>query len=265
VAEPTLVQVSASNHTDTSATETTASFTWQSGDVFHILGGTEDNANSLLATPSTAGSNLTFSLITATNTGSTAKAYYWRGTASGAGSGTITSAGSGGGLRRGITAWQYRGTDGQGTPQTIAASSAKTISVTRGQANSHIIEILADWNAVGDVTTDPTPAGGNQRVEVSNAGNVDFFVTDWGDQGATGTTAYGITNHTGTVNMAGIAVEILGTAGGASATRGTPFGHQGTAFNGGRTFNGILNRELLAWQRHQNLLRSATMRISARG
>lgn len=32
------------------------------------------------------------------------------------------------------------------------------------------------------------------------------------------------------------------SSGGGSTTRGTPFGHRGTAFNGGRTFNGILQR-----------------------
>jgi hypothetical protein len=30
------------------------------------------------------------------------------------------------------------------------------------------------------------------------------------------------------------------TAGGGGTTRGTPFGHRGTAFNGGRTFHGII-------------------------
>lgn len=33
-----------------------------------------------------------------------------------------------------------------------------------------------------------------------------------------------------------------GGGGGGGATRGMPFGHQGTAFNGGRVFTGILNR-----------------------
>lgn len=42
-------------------------------------------------------------------------------------------------------------------------------------------------------------------------------------------------------------------AGGAATTRGTPFGHRGTAFGGGRTFHGILNRER-SWQLQRSLL-----------
>jgi hypothetical protein len=40
-------------------------------------------------------------------------------------------------------------------------------------------------------------------------------------------------------------------AAGGGATRGTPFGHRGTAFNGGRTFHGILARTNAAYARRR--------------
>lgn len=217
MAEPTLVDYQQSTWTDTSSgTETTPSFTWLTGDVFHILGCTED-ASVTLNLPTATG--LTFTEITAVTGASRTRAYYWRATAASGGSGAISATtGDGTGSARGISVFQYRNTDGAGTPQTITGSSAKVISVTRGQANSHIILAMGDWNNVGDVTVDPSPAGGTQRVAASVAGRADFFVFSWGDQGATGTTNYGITNHTGTVDMTGIAVEILGTAGGGGSS-----------------------------------------------
>lgn len=220
MAQPTLVDSGSSDYSDViTGGEATKSFTWVTGDVFHILGHTEDNGVTL-NTPSTAGANLTFSLISSTNTTNTTKAYYWRGTATGSGNGTITATSNGTTNARGLTAFQYRSTSGQGTPQILDGSALKTISVTRTQANSHIIETLGDWNEVGDVTTDPTPAGGNQLIELAVSGRIDFFVTQWGDQGATGTTSYGLTNHTGTVNLSGIAVEIKGISGGQTVAIG---------------------------------------------
>jgi hypothetical protein len=218
MAEPTLVAYAgAINATGTA--RTTASFTWQSGDVFHILGITDDNGH-LLALPSTAGSNMgTVSEIFASEAASTSKGYYWRATATGAGSGTFGSTITNSGDAGGIAVWQYRATDGQGTPATQVGVTAKTTDVARGQSNSHVISVQGDWAQVGDVVTDPTPAtNATERQTEAFSGKCDVFVQDWGDQGGTGTTAYGITNHTGTVTMTQIAVEIFGSAGGGGAT-----------------------------------------------
>lgn len=46
----------------------------------------------------------------------------------------------------------------------------------------------------------------------------------------------------------------MGGGGGASATRGTPFGHRGTAFNGGRTMQGpLMSREHMLWREAEQL------------
>ena len=221
MAQPTLVAYSQSTWTDQTgavAETTAASFTWQSADRIHVLAATDD-LGITLQTPTTAGANLTFSLISSTAGASNSRTYYWRGVASGAGSGTITAdSGEATNGVRGIAVFQYRASDGEGTPVTQTGSTSKTMSLTRGQANSHVIQVMSDWAAINDTTTDPTPAtNATERVAANITGLVDHYVNSWGDQSGTGTTSYGITNHTGTVDMSGIVVEILGTASGTSS------------------------------------------------
>lgn len=219
--QPTLVAYSESVWTDTgTAANATASFTWVNGDIMYVLGGTCDTGVTF-ATPTTAGSNMgTFSLVTSVTASSSARAYYWKATATGSGNGTITASctGGGGGAANvgGISVWQYRDVSGEGTPVTLNASASKTMSITRATANCHVLQVMVDWNEVNDIVTDPTPAtNATERETSAVSGQADFFVTEWGDQGATGTTSYGITNHTGTVKISGIALEIKGVASGA--------------------------------------------------
>jgi hypothetical protein len=56
-----------------------------------------------------------------------------------------------------------------------------------------------------------------------------------------GTTSFTATRATAPALAATTNVQVLAfSTGAAGATRGTPFGHRGTAFNGGRTFHGII-------------------------
>lgn len=210
---PTFADFQQSTWTDlVSSSEVTASVTWQAADDVYVVGMTEDNGHTL-GVPTASG--LSFSQVTATNTASNCKVYLWKATAGSGSSGAITATVTGGSGMHGIAALVVRGSDGNGTPQTIVGSSAKTISVTRTQANSGVLAVFGDWNAVNDTTVDATPTG-TVRI-AANTANGTGFVLSWGDQGATGTTSYGLTNHTGSVKMAGIAVEIKGTTGGGGA------------------------------------------------
>lgn len=241
MAEPTFVEYDESTFSDSGATdELSGASSWQTGDIVLVFGAASDNAAAdQLGTPTVSGGSgtgLTFSLLASVNNGSGSndtQVYLWTATAAGNGSGQIASVttpggGTPGNRRLGIAVMVYRGSDGLGTPVTIDGSSAKTISVTRAQANSHIALMMADWNQVGDVTVDATPTG-TVRHASAQSGEADFFVCSFGDQGATGTTSYGITNHTGTVDMSGIAVEVKGTAGGGGDARGKLIG--GDLFN----------------------------------
>jgi hypothetical protein len=224
-AQPTVVSYGSSTFSDAGNTnEVVAGVSWQTGDIVLALGGVGNNAGAnQLATPTVTGgtgTGLTFSLLASVNNNSAfddAQVYVWSATAAGNGSGSIQSASSAGSSRRnGIGIFVFRGTDGLGTPVALDGSTAKTISLTRGGTNSHVVEILVDFNQVGDVVVDAAPSGAVRFAE-AEAGEADFFVLSWSDQGSTGTTAYGLTNHTGSVDMSGIAIEVLGTAGG-----GTP-------------------------------------------
>ena len=212
MAAPTLTSYAQSTWTDTpalNANDVTASLSWNSGDTVYVLGGTED-ASKTFGTPTATG--LTFALVTSITTASNCAAYLWTATAGSTSSGAITSLLSGSATGAGgLSAWAFNG-QGIGNTATISGSTAKTISLVRGGNNSAVIVFLGDWNQVGDVTVTPSPSGGTQRVAVAVSGRADFFVFDWGDQGAAGTTSYGIASHTGTVKMTGIVVEVLGTA-----------------------------------------------------
>ncbi len=223
---PTLISVTPSTFSDSGTTdEATASVSWQSGDRILVKGmwsNNQSSSNDGISTPTATG--LTFSLIGSVNTtlvtgGDDTINYMWSALAGSNGSSVVSAVTTttDTAKRGGIVVEVWRGSDGFGTPATLDGSSAKTISLTRGSANSCVSLCMADWNQVGDVTVTATPTG---TVDLASAqsGQADFFSVTYGDQGATGTTSYGIANHTGTVDMSGIAVEILGTAGGGGST-----------------------------------------------
>ena len=218
MAEPTAADYQESDFTDVYTTdELTASVTWGAGDIILVFGAISNNESStVLGLPTVTG--LTFAELASLNENTDARddtvVYLWSATAGSSGSGQIASVTSGGisTLRSGLAVLVYSGSDGLGTPVTMDGGTGKTISVTRAGDNSHVALIMADWNQVGDVTVDATPTG-TVRKATALSGQMDVFVCSFGDQGSAGTTSYGITNHTGTVDMSGIAIEIKGTAG----------------------------------------------------
>lgn len=227
---PTLIDVQSSDWSDTAAGEATASMTWQAGDVFVVVGGTQDGTGGL-QNPTATG--LTFSApLTSVNEGDTTDTvnYVWVTTAAGAGSSAISASPSDAESKfmRGITAYQYRGSNGATNTNTLDASAAKVISLVRANDNSAVVTILGDKNFVNDVAVTPDPASGG-TVDVATRVNLraTFFVAHWTDQGVAGTTSYGITDHTGTVDMSGVAVEVKGSTsaetGGISSVKSVAF------------------------------------------
>lgn len=222
--QPTRVSFTAGTFSDNgNINETVAGISWQAGDIVVVFGGTSNNtAANQLATPTVtggSGTGLTFTPIDSVNNDNAndgASVMMWTATAAGTGSGTIQSVTSApSGLHNGLGVFVMRGATGLGTPVKFDNSAAKTFSLTRAQANSHVIGMLVDWNQAGDVTVTTTPAGTVEFAE-AEAGQADYFILSFGDQGATGTTSYGIGSHTGTVIMSGILVEVKGTIGGGS-------------------------------------------------
>lgn len=124
-----------------------------------------------------------------------------------------------------------------------AVSSALTLNVTGTAGGVTVATHVRNGSdpfgsGVGTlfwVFDDFNPGGGGARLLNTNGTNAyDFNSGDF----------------TGSI-WATAGLHLVAASGGAAATRGTPFGHQGTAFNGGRTFHGILQREA-AWPQPRN-------------
>lgn len=211
MAAPTLTSQTGSTWTDISATDTTGTLTWNTGDLILVIGVTEDQS-ATFNTPTATG--LTFSALgTAITASSSCWVHAWSATAASSGSGTVSAtANLGGSAARGIHAFAYGGCTGFVRTNLGTQSSTQTVSVTRTQANSAMVFWSADWSASGTAGLGWTPAGQTQAQAISIA-NYSAFAAYWGDQGSAGTTSYGTTGLTGTKYSIS-AVEVLGTVSG---------------------------------------------------
>jgi hypothetical protein len=220
VLAPVVVFYGNSDVTDGSGVnETVAGVSWVAGDRVLVFGAvSSDGAANQLATPTItglSGTGLTFALDASVNNSATntdTQVFQWTALATGTGSGTVQSVNTAGGsLRAVITVTVYRGCSGFGTPVALDASAAKVISIPRVRPNSAVAVMMADFNAVNDTVVDATPTG-TVRFAAFETGQATFFYVTFDDQGVPATTNYGITNHTGTVDMSGLGVEAFGTA-----------------------------------------------------
>lgn len=216
---PTLVGTSGNTWTSVAGgvARTTGSLTWEAGDVIVVMGVTENNTQTF-AIPTATG--LTFSLITTTNVSSTCKGYAWSATATNNGSGTINSDTSSSGEMANIEAYVYRGSDGVGNNAASAAGTGTTISLSRSSNNSAVAWAGCDYSATNDTVVTPTPAGGTQDQAAYLLNDATMFAFHWDDQGAAGSTNYGVTGFAGGV-FTKVAVEIKGTS--TKVTRQTGF------------------------------------------
>lgn len=120
-----------------------------------------------------------------------------------------------------------------------AAAGDGATSVTISSATD---DMCVDW-FYGSSTTIAVEAGQDLRFESESFGagpspDVDCCGTST-EAGATSVTM-GWTRADTTYGAGQVAVNINAVGAAPSTTRGTPFGHRGTAFNGGRTFHGII-------------------------
>jgi hypothetical protein len=149
-----------------------------------------------------------------------------------------------------------------GTPlgPTGVATAAWSTGNYSIQAGSVIVGTCWNENTASGNTAS---AGSTEAWEIAQAGGPYSHVAEYRIEGSAG--SYAVAGTWGAAQKnTNIGVAYLAAAGGGGATtRGTPFGHRGTAFNGGRTFHGIINREA-AWQALQNLSLLERMRISER-
>jgi hypothetical protein len=122
-----------------------------------------------------------------------------------------------------------------------------------GTLNTTATAFITQWNVnyAGELTT---PAGswvgGDEDVEVGGREIISKVQT--GSVSGFDPTTTGVVS----VNWNAICAAFKEVV--AGATRGKPFGDEGTAFDGGRTFTGPLSMGRDSWQAQQNLLSLAT-------
>jgi len=185
---------------------------WQTGDTVCVFGATAQASSTTLGTPTHSGANLpAFSAVgAAVGSGAQCWAHTWSATATGSGSSVISETATSSSDPWGIIAWVIRGSDGVGIRATLV-SAAKDVSLTRSDAHSLVLEIIADY-AAGSATLTWTPTGETQREATQAAGLYTVGVADWGDQGSAGATSYGVSaGFDATGPLTKIALEILGT------------------------------------------------------
>jgi hypothetical protein len=116
-------------------------------------------------------------------------------------------------------------------------------SITPSQDNEVIISVTAFNSTVATMSIDNSmsiPTGLNVSRSVNNQGGA----MAWKQQATAAAIDLTWTLSSGTtlIETAVASFKFSGGGGGGGTTRGTPFGHRGTAFNGGRTFHGIINK-----------------------
>lgn len=203
----TLSDYQQSNWTDSASPETTTSVTWAAGDLIVVLGVTADDSVTL-STPTATG--LTFSAVSGspTTTNAQCKMYGWSATAASSGSSTISSTITST-PTAGIAAFVFSNAGGVGATQFVAGVGAtSTQNLTRTGSGSHVVQAWCDWAAVNDTTVSWTPASFTQRINSWVSGVATYFVANWGNQGAAGTTSYGFTAGSGTSFSTGL-IEVL--------------------------------------------------------
>lgn len=210
---PTLSATSGNTWTTTTGTtRTTGSVSWNIGDVLLVMGATEGDPVTL-STPTTAGSGVTFALVTnfPTATPGAAKVYAWSATASAASSGTITSNNNGASMSN-IQVFVYSGSGGIGNSAVLATGVADTLSLTRGSDNSAVVWVASDFGATNDTTVAAVPvSGGTQRQAAFVTSAATMFLFDWTDQGTAGATSYGISGFVTADNFTKGVVEVKGS------------------------------------------------------
>ena len=219
---PSLIAYSETTWTGFGA-KSTGSVSWNAGDVVVVVGGSETSVHAVTLPTFSGG---TFAAISgaACTAGSDCYANAWSCIPAGSGSGAVSSTGTGGGYDYGIAVWVWRGSGGIGNVGASGATANTNItqSLIRSGGNSCVVGGMFDWGAGAVTGYAWTPSAANDRQHAKDGSRYTYYVADWGDQGSSGTTSYGLTGISGNGALARLFVEILGTAtSGATVTMGS--------------------------------------------
>ena len=204
---------------DTSTTPKTATPTTSAGDVLAVLSAAEDN-DATLGTPS--GNSLTYTLRqqSANTPDDASRVAGWTAPATAAVGWTLTQTRAGTALKWGFDAFRFSGSDGVGgSAVATAGSGGPSLNITTTGANSAVVVIVADWNAVDGTTRTwrtvngvaPSAGNGQETVYFRNGSNYTVYAAYYSDVGAAGVKTVGLSAPAGQIYSI-VAIEILGTA-----------------------------------------------------
>lgn len=184
-----------------------------------------DNGNVGTQTPSMTG--VTWTQVVQQGALSSGDAYLemWTGTATSAGTYTLTISRNQSGLsyfQIGCSVW--RDSDGFGVnTEEIDTSGAPSLDITTTEPHSALMGANSDWNAVDGASRvwrtingiTPTAGNGGEESYARNGSFAGFYTAHYTDVGPVGVKAFGLSSPGGQDAAIGV-IEILGTAGGAA-------------------------------------------------
>jgi hypothetical protein len=208
MAAPTLISYTETAWNATGTSKSSASISWQTGDVICVIAGSEANDN--LSVPTATG--LTFASqknnVAASTCGTRVSAVV----AGSNGSDAVTVTNPSSVSDWGFGVWVWRGSGGIGN-SSEQHTATLTVSLTPTAADSAIVWGAFDFAAAALQTITPTPS--NTRQRVVDSGSYTLYVADLLDQVSGGAVSYGISGA-GSGPFSIVVLEIKTGAGGAA-------------------------------------------------
>lgn len=182
------------------------------------------SADSPQTISSPTGGSLTYTLQNSNVISSNCNTYIWTAIPTTQQTFSLGLTGSSNGNMWSANVLTWSGSDGVGASTKNNGTDGPTLNITTTADNSAIAVIVADWNAVDGATRTwrtvngiaPTAANGHEKTYFRDASNYTVFGAVYPDAGAAGVKTVGLSAPSTGVKYTIIAVEIKGTASGAS-------------------------------------------------
>jgi formylglycine-generating enzyme required for sulfatase activity len=205
----TMVQEAETVWNTSTLSKTTASFNVQTGDVLVAYASAENGVNPALTI---SGGSLTWTLRQSIHTGnSDADVYIWTAVANATTAMTVTFTMGSTGVQYGGNVLTFRNSGGVGASSSTSATGGPFLNLTTTKANSAIVFVSGDWNAVdGSTRTYRNGAGAfTEQTYVYSSGRYTVYGGYYANAGAAGTYAVGVNSPTGQ-HFSIAAIEIKG-------------------------------------------------------
>lgn len=208
---PTLV--SSVGVTASSGTLTTASISWQSGDIV-VAAATDEGAISGEVPNTPTATGLSFSaVLTHSSTGSDCGLGIWTASPVASSSATVSFTDSQTSKQHNGWVWVFRSSGGLGN-HASQFTTTKTVSLTpAGGADSAIIWEVGDFSAAASPVATPTTPNETTKQAIQDGTAMSYVTAQITDQTSAGTVSYGV-NYTSAGPFSIGVLEIKGTAGG---------------------------------------------------